>query len=242
MKLAGSIALVTGANRGLGRHFAEQLLTRGATVYAGARTPASVDLPGAIPVALDVTDPGSIAAAVETIGTLSLLINNAGSATGASVLDGSLVDIRLEMETHYFGTLAVTRSFAPLLAASGGGALLNVLSVASWVAAPFSAYSAAKSAEWGLTNAVRLHLVGKGTQVSALYVGLMDTEMTSQITAPKSDPALIAKIALDGVEAGDLEIVADEISASVLARLSGGIAALYPQLIEAPTSSANVTT
>src|ERR1700761_7227611 len=102
MDLAGSTALVTGANRGLGRHFAQQLLARGATVYAGARRTETVDLPGVVPVQLDITAPDSVAAAAERIGDLSLLVNNAGSATGASLLTGSIADIRLEMETHYF--------------------------------------------------------------------------------------------------------------------------------------------
>src|SRR5438552_2338244 len=126
MQLEGSTALVTGANRGLGRHLAEQLLARGATVYAGARNPDSVDLPGAIPIELDITDAGSVAAAAETVANVSLLINNAGSYTGASLVDGPLADVRLEMETHYFGTLAVTRAFAPQLAAAGSSAVLNV--------------------------------------------------------------------------------------------------------------------
>ena len=116
MRIEGSTALVTGANRGLGRHFAEALLARGATVYAGARNPDAVDLPGAIPIAIDVTDEASVAAAAQVASGVSLLINNAGSSTGAALLDGPLADIRLEMETHYFGTLAVTRAFAPQLA------------------------------------------------------------------------------------------------------------------------------
>jgi NAD(P)-dependent dehydrogenase (short-subunit alcohol dehydrogenase family) len=125
---------------------------------------ASVDLPGVIPIALDITDPESVAAAARTATGVSLLINNAGSSTGASVLTGSLDDIRLEMDTHYFGTLAVTRAFAPQLAEQDGGAVLNVLSVLSWVTLPGTgAYSAAKSAEWSLTNALRLALADQGT-------------------------------------------------------------------------------
>ena len=227
MDLADSTAFVTGANRGLGRHFAEQLLARGATVYGGARNPDLIDLPGVIPVALDVTDPESVAAAARVASGVSLLINNAGSFTGASLLRGSLDDIRLEMETHYFGTLDVTRAFAPQLA---GGAVLNVLSVLSWVTAPTSAaYSAAKSAQWSLTNALRIELAEQNTQVTALHVGYMDTDMARGVDAPKSDPAAVAKLALDAVAAGDVEVLADDVSRRVQAGLSGGVAALYPK-------------
>jgi NAD(P)-dependent dehydrogenase (short-subunit alcohol dehydrogenase family) len=233
MDLSGVTALVTGANRGLGRHFAEQLVQRGATVYGGARNPETITTPGVIPIALDVTDPESIAAAAGSATAVSLLFNNAGSFTGASVSDGSIDDIRREMEVHYFGTLAVTRAFAPQLAASGGGALLNVLSVLSWVTFPhYSAYSAAKSAAWSLTNALRVELAGQGTQVSALHVGFMDTDMTAHVDdqSAKSDPAAVAALALDGIEAGELEILADELSHQIRAGLAGGAAALYPDL------------
>jgi NAD(P)-dependent dehydrogenase (short-subunit alcohol dehydrogenase family) len=227
MELSGSTAFVTGANRGLGRHFAEQLLARGATVYAGARNPDSIDLPGVIPVALDVTDAESVAAAARVASGVQLLINNAGSSTHASLLGGSLEDIHLEMDTHFFGTLAVTRAFAPQLA---DGAVLNVLSVLSWfTSATTGAYSAAKSAEWSLTNALRLELAEQNTLVTALHVGWMDTDMASHVTGPKSDPANIAKLALDAVAAGEVEVVADDVSRQVQAGLAGGVAALYPK-------------
>jgi NAD(P)-dependent dehydrogenase (short-subunit alcohol dehydrogenase family) len=235
MQIEGSTALVTGANRGLGRRFAEQLLARGATVYAAARNPDSVDLPGVTPITLDVTDLASIAAAAQATGDVTLLINNAGSYTGASLLDGPWADVQLEMNTHYFGPLAVTRAFAPQLAAGGGGAILNVLSVLSWLSLPSAgAYSAAKSAEWSLTNALRQELATQGTQVSGLHLGYMDTEMVSHVDAPKLDPADIARLALDGIEAGDHEILADDLSRLIRERLAGGVAALYPQLALTP--------
>ncbi|MFD9737912.1 SDR family oxidoreductase [Umezawaea sp. NPDC059074] len=230
MDLSGRTALVTGANRGLGRHFAEQLLKRGATVYAGARNPSSVDLPGVIPIALDVTDPESVAEAARTATGVSILINNAGSYTRASLVEGSLDDIRLEMDTHFFGTLAVTRAFAPQLAEHDSSAVLNVLSVLSWINAPgFAAYAAAKSAQWSLTNALRNELADQGTQVTALHVGFLDTDMAAGIDAPKNDPAIVAGLALDGVEAGEVEVVADDHSRSVQAKLAGGVVALYPK-------------
>jgi NAD(P)-dependent dehydrogenase (short-subunit alcohol dehydrogenase family) len=232
MDISQATAFVTGANRGLGRQLAGELLARGATVYAGARNLASVDLPGAIPVAIDITDPASVAAAAAATGDVNLLINNAGSATGAQLLDAADLDkLHVEIDTHYFGTLSVVRAFAPQIAARGGGAILNILSVLSWVSYPqLGGYAAAKSAEWSLTNALRVQLAPDGIRVSGLYVGFMDTDMAAAVTAPKEDPAKIARLAVDGIEAGRYEIVADDRSEQVLAALSGGVGALYPSL------------
>ena len=156
MQIEGRTALVTGANRGLGRHLAGHLRDRGATVYAAARHPDLVDLDGVIPVALDVTDQQSVAAAAEATDDISILINNAGTSTRASLLAGDVADIRLEMDTHFFGTLAVTRAFAPQLGAHEHSAILNILSALSWLSIPSSgAYCAAKSAAWSLTNDLR---------------------------------------------------------------------------------------
>ncbi|MET8086039.1 SDR family oxidoreductase [Micromonospora sp. NPDC005237] len=231
MKIAGSTALVTGANRGFGRHLAAELVARGATVYAGARNPDSVDLPGVTPVRLDITDPDSVTAAAKLAGDVNLLINNAGIDTGTDLLDGDLTLVRLELETHYLGTLSVVRAFTPVITGNGGGTILNVLSVLSWVNFPNAgAYGAAKSAEWAMTNALRVQLAERGVRVAGLHVGYMDTEMTAGVTAPKSDPAAIARIGIDGIEADAYEIVTDEISRQVQAGLAGGVAALYPQL------------
>ncbi|EWM13618.1 SDR family oxidoreductase [Kutzneria sp. 744] len=231
MDLTSSTALVTGANRGFGRALAAELLRRGATVYAGARNPDEVDLPGATPIALDITNPASVTAAAQAAGDVTVLINNAGSPPGADLLTGDLADIRLEMDTHYLGTLSVIRALAPRIAANGGGAILNVLSGLSWVSFPDAgAYCAAKSAEWSLTNALRLQLAGQGIRVTALHVGYMDTDMIRTVDAPKSDPADIARIAVDGLADDAYEIVADDASRQAQAALAGGVSALYPQL------------
>lgn len=223
MNTENVVALVSGANRGLGRHFAEQLIARGAKVYAGARKPETVDLPGAIPVQLDITDPESIRRAAEFAADVNVVINNAGVSTQSTLLDGSLDDIRLEMETHYFGTLQVLRVFAPIIERNGGGAVLNVLSVLSWFHPPTSgAYSAAKAAAWALTDAVRTELAPKGIHVAALHVGYMDTDMVGYIPADqKSDPGAIAELALDGLFAGENEIIGDALTRDVKAALSG---------------------
>jgi len=231
MDIPGKTALVTGANRGLGRHLAQQLRDRGAKVYAGARNPQSVDLEGVTPIALDITDPTSVATAADATGDVSILINNAGISTGTSLLTGDLANIRLEFDTNFFGTLSVIRAFAPQLGAHEGSAVLNILSGLSWISFPQAgAYCAAKSAEWSLTNALRQELAPQGTRVSALHVGYMNTDMTRRLDVPKSDPAAVAKLAIDGIAAGDAEIIADEASRRVLARLSAGVAGLYPQV------------
>ncbi|WP_433279648.1 SDR family oxidoreductase [Pseudonocardia xinjiangensis] len=236
MDIQNSVAVVTGANRGLGRQFAAQLAARGARVYAGARNPASIDLPGVVPLQIDITDPGSVAAAAAVASDATLLVNNAGIDTFTDLLDGDLDKIRLDMETSYFGTLQTTRAFAPVIEANGGGAVLNVLSVLSWVhVAPHEAYSAAKAASWAMTNVLRLRLAPKGITTTALHVGYMDTDMAANATLPKSDPAVVAALALDGVQAGAHEVLADELSKTVQAGLAGGVVALYPQL--AATSS-----
>ncbi|UXA13838.1 SDR family oxidoreductase [Mycobacterium sp. SMC-8] len=215
-------ALVTGANRGLGRRFAEQLVARGAKVYAAARRPETIDLPGVVPIPLDITDPESVHRAAELAPDVTVVINNAGVSTRAGLLDGPLDDIRLEMETHYFGTLAVIREFAPVIERNGGGSILNVLSVLSWLHPPTSgAYSAAKAAGWAMTDAVRQELAPRGVHVAALHVGYMDTDMVSDIPAEqKTDPAVVAELALDGLFAGAPEILADDLSRAVRAQLS----------------------
>ncbi|MFD8062306.1 SDR family oxidoreductase [Streptomyces cyaneofuscatus] len=211
MELKNAVAVVTGANRGLGRHLAVQLLERGATVYATARRPGTVDLPGAIPLRLDVTDEESIRAAARTASDATLLVNNAGISTATSLLTGDLDAVRREMETNFYGPLAVTRAFTPVIEGNGGGAVLNVLSVLSWLhPAGLGSYAAAKAAAWALTDATREELAPRNITVSALHVGYMDTDMAAAVPADqKADPADVAAQALDGIEKGLPEILAD---------------------------------
>jgi NAD(P)-dependent dehydrogenase (short-subunit alcohol dehydrogenase family) len=231
MKISGSVALVTGANRGMGRHFAMQLIERkAAKVYATARNPALVDVPGAEVLPLDVTDPASVAAAARAAGDVTLLINNAGTATNQNLVTGDLGKIRLEMDTHYFGTLSMVRAFAPVLAGHGGGAILNVCSVLSWLSFDGSnAYAAAKAAEWSLTNGVRLELAGQRTLVTALHVSAVDTDMMAGWDVEKNDPADVVRAALDGIEAGAFEVIADAATDAVKAELSADPSMVYPQ-------------
>ncbi|WP_327269065.1 SDR family oxidoreductase [Streptomyces sp. NBC_01218] len=222
MELRNAVAVVTGANRGLGRHLAAQLVERGAKVYAAARRPETVDLPGVVPLRLDVTDEESVRAAAALAPDATLLINNAGISTSTPLIAGRTDAVRQEMETNYFGPLAVTRAFAPVIAGNGGGAVLNVLSVLSWLhPAELGSYAATKAAAWALTRAVREELAPRGIAVSALHVAYMDTDMAAGVpTDRKADPADVAAQALDGIEKGLPEILADEITRHVKEGLS----------------------
>ncbi|RZU36218.1 short-subunit dehydrogenase [Streptomyces sp. BK022] len=222
MELNNAVAVVTGANRGLGRHLAAQLVERGAKVYAAARRPETVDVPGAVPLRLDVTDEASIQEAARVASDATLLINNAGISTGASLIDGETAEVRREMETNYFGLLAATRAFVPVIEGNGGGAVLNVLSVLSWLhPAGLGSYAASKAASWALTDAVREELAPRGIAVSALHVGYMDTDMASAVPADQKVAAAdVAAQALHGIETGLPEILADDTSRYVKQSLS----------------------
>lgn len=235
MDINGSTALVTGANRGLGRHFAQQLLQRGAsTVYATARNPQAIDLPGVVPLALDVTDPASVAAAAEVARDVSLVVNNAGVSLGGNVLTDDLDAIRQEFEVNLFGTLEVVRAFAPSLAAAGGGAVLNVLSRLSWVSYPGAGgYAASKAAGWSLTNSLRLELAAQGTLVTGVYLSATDTDMMAGWDVPKNDPADVVRLALDAVVAGRYEVIADDDTAASKQALGLDPAEVYADLLAA---------
>jgi NAD(P)-dependent dehydrogenase (short-subunit alcohol dehydrogenase family) len=229
MKIKNSVVLVTGGNRGLGKAFVEEALARGAaTVYAAARDPRTVTTPGAVPLALDVTDPDSVAAAAAVAGDVSILVNNAGALVGANYLTSPVDDVRREFEVNFYGPLLVTRAFAPALVANRGH-VLNVHSVLSWLALSGS-YSATKAALWSMTNALRLDLGPRGVGVTGLHVGYVDTDMAAAVDAPKSSPAEVVRQALDGVEAGFHEVLADEVSRDVKRGLAADVSALYPQL------------
>ena len=232
MDIQDQVALVTGANRGIGRTFVEELLARGARkVYATARRPETIDIPGAEVVRLDLTDPASVTAAAEAAQDVTLVVNNAGISTGAGLLTGDMTEIRREMDTHYFGTLGVIRAFAPVLAANGGGGIVNILSALSWFAAPGSGgYAAAKAAEWNMTNALRLELAGQGTLVQGVHLGAADTDIMAGYDGPKIDPRDVARATLDGVAAGEIEVVVDDWSRMVKESLSADPKAFYEQM------------
>jgi len=232
MKIEGSVALVTGANRGLGRAYARELVSRGAAkVYGAARNPAAVTDPGVTPVALDITDPARVAQVAAQCTDVTLLVNNAGVLTYSTFIGAPNLDAaRLEMETNYFGTLSMCRAFAPVLGANGGGAIVNMLSVSSFYTNPFDAsYGASKAAAWSLTNGVRLELHHQGTLVVAVHASFIDTDMAALATnVPKDSPESVAQQAFDAVEAGQAEVLADERTRTVKAELSRDQELIYP--------------
>jgi NAD(P)-dependent dehydrogenase (short-subunit alcohol dehydrogenase family) len=225
MEIRDSVALVTGANRGLGLAFARALSARGARrVYAGVRNLGAVDVPGLTPVQLDVTDPETVEAAVRRCADVTLLVNNAGiGQVNQGALDPAFAELARAMsETNFYGLIRTTQAFAPVITANGNGAIVNVLSDATWFARPLvSAYATTKSAAWNYTNALRLDLRDRGVQVVGLHVGFVDTDMAREIDTEKSDPRSVADAALDGLENCQLEILADEQSRIVKRTLSG---------------------
>lgn len=237
MQIEGTVALVTGANRGLGAAYVRALLDGGAAkVYAAARDPKSVTVedPRVVPLALDVTDPAQVAAAAAQASDVALVISNAGIGRGTSALDDdAIAGARDELEVNYFGVLHVARAFAPVLKANGGGALVNMLSVVSWLHVPgIATYAASKAAAWAATNALRVQLRSQGTQVVGIHVGYVDTDLTAGVSDPKSDPDDIAAKVVAGIAAGAEEILADETSEQVKAALPNDLVALYPGLQE----------
>ncbi|GAA5075345.1 SDR family oxidoreductase [Nocardia iowensis] len=221
MDINNSVALVTGANRGLGRALAQALLERGARkVYATARRPETVDLPDVEVIALDVTDAASVRAAAHAAPDVSLLVNNAGIQTGTDLVTGSLDSVRHELETNVFGGLAMIRELAPALAANGGGAVVNILSAMSWFGVNgANSYHLTKGAAWAMTNGVRRELAEQGTLVTAVHLGLADTDMAAGWTVNKLAPSDLAAAVLDGVENDSAEVLADQWSRDVKSRL-----------------------
>jgi NAD(P)-dependent dehydrogenase (short-subunit alcohol dehydrogenase family) len=223
MKLDNAVVLITGANRGLGLAFAKEALARGARkVYAGARDPASVTLAGVIPVTLDVTNPDDVARVARDLKDVTLLVNNAGIGhLGGFLADDAVASARLQFETNFYGPLMLSQAFAPVLKANGGGGIINVLSILSWVNAPvLGVYSASKSAAWGFTNGLRQELAGQNTQVLGLHVGFIDTDMVASFPGDKTPPQVVAARTFDGLEAGASEVKADEGTKQVHAGLS----------------------
>ncbi|CDY78379.1 Short-chain dehydrogenase/reductase SDR [Caballeronia glathei] len=223
MQIKGKVVLITGANRGLGQQFAKSLLEAGAAkVYAAARDPQSVKLPGVEAIRLDVTNPADVAAAAERYTDVQVLINNAGATTRGKLIDpASTEGVRNLFEINVIGPLTLTQAFAPVLKRNGGGAVINILSVLSWAQLPGGgAYSASKSAAWAVTNVQRQELREQGTLVVGVHPGFIDTDMTAAITAPKTTPEYVVRKVLEAVERGQEEVLVDDTGRTIKASLS----------------------
>ncbi|HYS09475.1 MAG TPA: SDR family oxidoreductase [Myxococcales bacterium] len=214
-RIQGAVALVTGANRGIGRALTEALLSRGVKkVYATARNPEALRAlrdERLVPLRLDVTDVEQIRAAAEAASDVELVFNNAGVSLGRGIADATILDqARREMEVNYFGPLQLLHHLAPTLARNGGGAVVNIGSVAGLTnVAMFPTYSASKAALHSLTQAARFLLGAQGTSVFGVYAGPIDTDMARDLVLPKASPRDVAFAILDGIEAGQEDIFPD---------------------------------
>ncbi|MEV4211195.1 SDR family oxidoreductase [Micromonospora sp. NPDC049662] len=230
MRITGSVALVTGANRGLGRALARALIDHGAAkVYAGVRDPSALPDDDVTPVRLDVTDAAAVAAAAEALTDVNVVINNAAASTEGSPLTVPLAGVRRDLEVNYLGLLSVAQAFAPVLATNGGGALVNVLSALAWTTAPpISSLAASKAAAWSMTNALRLSLRKRGTLVMAVHCDTIDTDMSRGVVRHKHDPRYVAEAVVQGLANDDEEVLVDDHARAVKAALSEDIRVLYP--------------
>lgn len=246
MEIKGSTALVTGGNRGIGEAFVRVLLASGAArVYVGSRDASAAaalaaEFPGrCLAIELDVTDAAEVAAAAARCTDVNLLVNNAGVFTNKLLIGAAdMTAAREEMEVNYFGTLAMCRAFAPVLARNGGGAIVNVLSAAALVNLPvMGGYGPSKAAARSLSAGVRAELADQGTQVIALIVGSVDTRMAAHVAGAKESPEDIARAGLKAVKQGIDELDTDRMAVEVRAGLALDPKAMerrFARLLKAP--------
>lgn len=232
MDIKGTACLVTGGQTGLGAALVTELLEQGATkIYVASRHPRSVEDPRIVPLLLDITDPAQVDSIAQVADDVSIMVNNAGAYTGSHLLTAPAADLRQELETNVLGPLWMARAFAPVLASHGGGALLNVHSVLSWLSFG-DGYSASKAAAWSVTNGLRALLAPAGTLVVGLHVGYMDTAMVAHLDVPKNNPRDVARSAVQGLLDDDSEVLADDFTRTIKAALSGD-----PSNLAIPASS-----
>jgi NAD(P)-dependent dehydrogenase (short-subunit alcohol dehydrogenase family) len=218
MNLTNSVALVTGANRGLGARLVSELLRAGAArVYATSRTAGAgvSEDPRVRPLVLDVTDPASVAAAAVAAPDVTVLVNNAGALAFGSALDGDLAGFERDLQTNYIGTLRVTRAFAPLLERNAPAAVVNVLTlIALAPMGPMAGYCASKAAAHSITQALRAELRPRGISVLGAYPGGIDTDMLAGVEAPKAPPQVVADRIVSALAASETVVFPDDASAA----------------------------
>ena len=234
-KIADCVALISGSNRGLGEAFCEGLLQAGAAkIYAAARDPSTFRTRNSrvVPIKLDVTSISDVESAATICRDTTILVNNAGLLRDSPMLaEDAELAARQEMETNYFGVLSMVHRFAPILSRNGGGAIVNVLSVASWFTNPFMAtYSASKAAEEVLTDAIRMQLRSQKTHVVGVYAGYIDTDMAAHVNFPKTSPQQVVARSLAGVETEIDRVFADDRAIEIDQRVRTDRTAFYEEL------------
>jgi len=223
MKIAGSVVLITGANRGIGLAFVHAFLKAGVKkVYAASRKGDDPGIDGVVPVVLDVTDPAQIKRVAADLGDVNVLVNNAGILVpGGALADDVEAVLEQHMQVNVLGPVRMTRIFAPVLKLNGGGAVVNVHSLLTWLTVDGSAaYSASKAAIWAFTNGIRIELARQGTQVIGVHVGFVETDMTAAIDVPKMPASGVADSVLAALESGTVEVLVDESTRQLKASLS----------------------
>lgn len=221
--IENKVVLVTGGRRGLGAAIVDEVLSRGArTVYSTAREPFEDPRAQVITKQLEVTSEASVAALARDLTDVEIVVNNAGVLHPDSLLTGDFESIDATFQTNVFGPLRIVRAFAPILKANGGGAIVNVHSVLSWLGGA-GAYGASKAAIWSLSNSLRLELEAQSTQVLGVHAGFIDTDMVSAMPAPKTPPAVIAARIIDALEKGDSEVLTDDLTVQIKSQLAGPV-------------------
>jgi NAD(P)-dependent dehydrogenase (short-subunit alcohol dehydrogenase family) len=218
MKIKDSVVLITGANRGIGAAFVEAFQAAGASkIYAASRSLSDVVREGVVPIKLDVTQPADIRRAAESCTDVAIIINNAGILAPAAALADDVEEaFSRQIEVNVLGPMRLTRAFAPILRANGGGAIVTMHSVMSWLTVGGSTpYSASKAAMWAFTNGMRIQLAKQNTQVVGVHVGFVDTDMTTGIDTPKIAARDVVTQVLQGIEAGVPEVLVDDITRTV---------------------------
>ncbi|BCO37456.1 short-chain dehydrogenase [Mycobacterium heckeshornense] len=221
--VADKVVVVTGGRRGLGSALVDEVRQRGARkVYSTAREAYSDTRPGVVTRELEVRSQDSVAALADEAGDAEIVINNAGILLPDSLLTGRMEDVDATFDVNVFGPLRVVRAFAPILARNGGGAIVNVHSVLSWLGGS-GAYGASKAAAWSLTNSLRAELKQQNTQVLGVHAGFIDTAMVADINLPKTPPHVVAERIIDALEDGAVEVLADDVTVAAKAALSGPV-------------------
>ena len=218
-----AVVLVTGGQRGLGAALVEEVLSRGAKkVYVTARKPKPDSRESVVTQALEVRSSQAISDLAQIATDVNIVINNAGTVVPEPLLTGGFDGVAEQFDVNVYGPLRIAKAFAPILAANGGGAIVNMHSVLSWLSGG-GAYGASKAAMWSLSNSLRDELLSQNTQVLGVHAAFIDTDMAAAFPVPKTPPTVAAGRIIDALEAGAAEALIDDATVGAKAALSGPV-------------------